>query len=890
MKAGVILVGIACLAPLARADSTLVRRVSLELPAAEAGRLKRYVTLREGEPWDPASARRTVELLYATGEFEDVAIDTEAGPEGMVVAIRPRPSPRLVEVRVEGDLVRSARELRALTRLRAREPLWPSRLADAGREVTRALVAAGYLEARATAEARPAADPFTGADLVFRIASGPRVRVARIVFEGVSGPELTLLGGLSRPRLGAPFVRAKAENAAATMRRRLVEAGRWGASVSVRDVYDPSLAQVDLFFSVNPGPISILEIEGASFPRALEKEVGQILREGGLRRDAQEAAGERLEAALRRRGHRDAQVRGREEARPFGVAVVYEAHSGPAATAGAVRLEGFDDKPPALATREGAPVEEATLQEDVRTLIRSLEDRGYSEARVESVVPEEGGEIPVVFRANPGPRSLIETFTVDSPVTLPAEESHAALRTRSGQPYRLRELAADRNTLLAAYRDAGYLDAAVTPDVAFSDDRSLARVTLRVEPGPRTELGTVVVSGLGRTREEVVRRELRLEEGQALGLGRLLESQKRLGALGIFDRVSIAELGSERSGPRSVVVIADEAPRTTFSYGVGYSEREYLRGSLEATWRNLGGLDRTVTAYARGSFRGSRFLLGYREPYLFGKKRDLYLAGFREEEDRTGFAFKRTGVLGQTVTRLGGHTSLSFRYTYQATRVFSLEIPLDEVDRQFRTYTLSGPSLSVVNDQRDDALDPRQGLFVGADVQSSFRFLGGARFVKGFLQAATYRRLRAGLTLALSGRLGLARAFGQGEPVQLPLPERFFAGGDYGPRGFKTDFAGPVEEGSGGELVPTGGNALLFGGLELRYDLRRALSLAAFTDAGSVYPRVSDIDLSEVFYTTGVGVRYKTPVGPVRVDWGYKLNRRPGEGAYRIHVTIGNAF
>ena len=222
--------------------------------------------------------------------------------------------------------------------------------------------------------------------------------------------------------------------------------------------------------------------------------------------------------------------------------------------------------------------------------------------------------------------------------------------------------------------------------------------------------------------------------------------------------------------------------------------------------------------------------------------------------------------------------------------MFSLEIPLDEVDRQFRTYTLSGPSLSVVNDQRDDALDPRQGLFVGADVQSSFRFLGGARFVKGFLQAATYRRLRAGLTLALSGRLGLARAFGQGEPVQLPLPERFFAGGDYGPRGFKTDFAGPVEEGSGGELVPTGGNALLFGGLELRYDLRRALSLAAFTDAGSVYPRVSDIDLSEVFYTTGVGVRYKTPVGPVRVDWGYKLNRRPGEGAYRIHVTIGNAF
>jgi outer membrane protein insertion porin family len=580
----------------------------------------------------------------------------------------------------------------------------------------------------------------------------------------------------------------------------------------------------------------------------------------------------------------------REEARPFGIAIVYEAHPGPAATVAAVTVEEYPGPPPPLLSRVGTPVEERILQEDVRALVRSLEDQGYSEAQVESVVPEEGGEIPVVFRARPGPRSVIESFSVDAPVALPPEEKRSELRTRAGQPYRLRELAADRTTLLAGYRDAGYLDAMVTPEVAFSDDRARVKVTLRVEPGARTDLGTVVVAGLRATHEDVVRRELTLEEGKPLGLGRLLESQKRLGALGIFDRVNIAELRQESGGRRSVVVVAAEAPRTTFSYGVGYSERELLRGSLEVTRRNLGGRDRTLTAYARGSFRGNRLLLGYREPYLFGRKRDLYLAAFREEEDRTGFDFRRTGLVAQTLTRMGEHTSLSLRYTIQDTRVFKLEIPLDEVDRQFRDYTLSGPSLSIVNDRRDDPLDPRRGSFLGADLQSSFRFLGGARFLKGFLQAATYNRLRPGLTLALSGRLGLARAFGSGEGVQLPLPERFFAGGDYGPRGFRTDYAGPLEVGSGGTLVPTGGNALVFGGLELRYDLRKTLALAAFTDAGSVYPLVADLDLGTVFYTTGLGVRYKTPVGPVRVDWGLKLNRRPGESPYRFHVTIGNAF
>jgi outer membrane protein assembly factor BamA len=867
-----------------------VQRVTLDLPKATAARVKRYVTIREGEPWDAAAVRRTVELLFATGEFADVPVDVVDGPSGLEITIRPRPSPRLLAVKVEGDAVRSARELWNLTRLHAGEALWPNRLDAASLEVTRALVAAGYLQAQVRAEARPARDPFLGSDLVFHVAAGPRARVARLEVEGVLIPERSLLEGTAEPPPGAPFVRARAEKAARAMQRRLVEAGRWGAQVEVRDVYDPSTAQVDLVFAVAAGPIAVIEIQGASFPRALEKQVEQLLRDGALRKDSQEAGGERLEADLRRRGHRDAQVHVREEERPPGVAVIYDVKPGPAATVSSVHLEDFEGIPPTLATRVGLPLEEATLEADVRTLTRALEESGHSDARVESVAPEGGGNLPVVFRARPGPRSLIDAFAVDAPLDLASGEGRFALPSRVGQPYRIRELAADRNALLGAYRDEGYLDVIVTPDVAFSEDRTLARVRLQVEPGPRTEVAEVVVAGLRQTREEVVRRELKVEAGKALGLSRLLESQKRLGALGIFDRVSLTDQSAGSGSARSVVVAVDEAPRTTFSYGVGYSERELLRGSLEVTRRNVSGLDRTLTAYARGSFGGSRFVLGYREPYLFGRKRDLYLAGFREEEERTGFSFRRAGALVQTGSRLGDHTSLSVRYTYQDTHVFDLQIPLDAVERQFRNYTLSGPSVSLVDDRRDDALDPRHGTFVGADVQSSFPLLGGARFVKGFLQAASYRRVRPNLTLAFAGRLGLARAFGEGELVQLPLPERFFAGGDYGPRGFKTDYAGPLELGSSGELVPTGGNALVFGGLELRYDLRRTLSFAAFTDAGTVYPLVSDLDLKDIFYTTGLGLRYKTPVGPVRVDWGYKLNRRPGEGPYHIHVTIGNAF
>jgi outer membrane translocation and assembly module TamA len=195
----------------------------------------------------------------------------------------------------------------------------------------------------------------------------------------------------------------------------------------------------------------------------------------------------------------------------------------------------------------------------------------------------------------------------------------------------------------------------------------------------------------------------------------------------------------------------------------------------------------------------------------------------------------------------------------------------------------------VVWDDRDDPLEPRRGLFLGADLQLSATGLGGESFVKGFLQATGVHRVRADLVFVMSARLGLASTFGSEGPL-LPLPERFFAGGDYGPRGFPVDGVGPQVVGSDGELYPTGGNALLLGGAEIRYNLTRALQVATFLDVGNVYPEIADLTLPELRRSAGVGVRYKTPIGPVRLDWGYVLDRQPGESASRFHLTIGHAF
>jgi len=354
--------------------------------------------------------------------------------------------------------------------------------------------------------------------------------------------------------------------------------------------------------------------------------------------------------------------------------------------------------------------------------------------------------------------------------------------------------------------------------------------------------------------------------------------------------VTLSELDPERPLRRDVVVNVREASVTTLAYGLGYAERDLLRASVEASRRNLFGMDRTLSAFARGSFRGSRFLLSFREPYFLGKKRELYATAFWEEEDRVTFDFNRLGGLLQTARNLTDHLSFISRLAFQKTRVYGIEIPIEEVDRQFRNYTVSGPSASVLYDTRDDPLEPRRGRFVGADLQLSLRALGGSSFMKGFLQSASYHRIAGHATLALSARLGLSRTLGQGEPLLLPFPERFFEGGDYGPRGFAVDTAGPQEAGTNGALFPTGGNALVFGGAEMRVDLGQRFALGTFLDSGNVYSLVRDLDLGELRYSAGLGLRYRTPLGPIRVDWGYKLNRQAGESKSRFHITIGNAF
>jgi outer membrane protein insertion porin family len=870
-------------------EGEAVGSVRIEAPGLDAASFAPYVELEAGQPLAATRIRHIVDLLYATGELADVVVEAERGATGLQVVFRLVPAPLLADVRVEGEGVVTPKQILHLARLAPREPLWPARLDAAARDVAVSLANDGYLEARVTAAAVSVPG---GSDAIFTVHAGQRVVVSEVKLAGapLAGAAPPWLAAGVRP--GHTFRRARVGAAAEAMRKELVSHGHWRASVEVREAYDPARGRVALTFEVDPGPITTVSFEGDRLPSGLPGRVEAVLREGRMRGDAVEEATDRIETDFRSRGYRNVVVTHREESRPPRSFTVFDVKAGPVALVEAVALIGIPESLRSLlATRPQEPLEDRVLEADVRTLTRALEDDGYAEAKVELEAREGGGEISVVFRGRLGPRILVAQYSVETP-GLDADAATRNLRVTPGQVYRARDLVLDRTDLLARYRDAGFLQAEVRPEVELSADHTAAQVALRSVPGTHVFVDHIVIRGLEHTQQEVVRRELLIREGGPLSLQSQLDTQRRLGALGIFDRVHLSEMDPESVERRSLVVDLDEAPRTTFAYGVGWAERERLRGNIEVTRRNLFGMDRSLSAFVRGSQLGNRVLLTYREPYLFGKRQDFFGTVFREEEQEPTFSFLRFGGSVQAVRSLPAHWSLVLRYLHQHTKVFDTKVPLDEVDRQFRTTTFSGPSVAIFEDTRDDPLDPRKGRFFGADLGMSTGLLGSDSFMKGFVQLAGYRRVTSRATLALSARLGLARTFGVEPAARLPLPDRFFAGGDYGLRGFKLDTVGPLEPSSANPnvLLPTGGNALLLGGSEMRFDVGRYVSFAAFGELGNVYSLVSDMSLHDLRYTAGLGIRYKSALGPLRVDWGYKLNRRPGEQPYRIHVTIGHAF
>ena len=351
--------------------------------------------------------------------------------------------------------------------------------------------------------------------------------------------------------------------------------GRWRAAVELRETYDPGRGIMDVVFQVTPGPRMTLEVRGATLPsqaprgRARARARGRSDERqprGGGGADRDTPAGRGLPGG---RPCAPPRSRARPERRSCTSCARARAPPSPAWSSGAPRPSSSRG----LRTQPGRPLVDAALEEDARAPRLAPRGAAGTSRRASSPrSPEEGGRLDVVFLAQPGPRALVTGVDVEGPPLPPSGDDRGPeeLALRPGPPYRLRDVARSRDTLLTAWRRAGYLDARV-------------RARGGALRGPRRGAGDAWWSSPARARSSstscspasaapgatVVEREMALRPGEPFSFERVLESQRRLSGLGIFERVTIAELDPERERRRDVVVSVQEAPAHELVVGGG---------------------------------------------------------------------------------------------------------------------------------------------------------------------------------------------------------------------------------------------------------------------------------------------------------------------------------
>lgn len=525
------------------------------------------------------------------------------------------------------------------------------------------------------------------------------------------------------------------------------------------------------------------------------------------------------------------------------------------------------------------------LRVDLQLLENFYQNNGFIDIKIAEPVVEinrQAGAIAITIPiANEGEQYKIGTITLRADEVFGEEDLRQMVRIKTGEIYSREMVRQDILTLTEAYTDRGYAFADVAPTVAIDQQTRLVNLSFDARPGPRVYIGRIDILGNERTRDFVIRRELRIDEGELYSGSKLRRSRQRLTNLQYFEEVKIDTKRRTEEGLIDLDVEVTEQSTGQFTAGLGFSSIETVVFTASVTQRNLFGRGQSVSVQARVGAISQDFSLSFVEPWLFGKPITAGFSIFRRSVDFRTFDTRRTGFSLTLGRALGEFTRVSATYLFEILEIDDLAESASELlEQQEGTSFTSSITPRIVYDSRDNTFNPAQGSLHSFDVE--FAGLGGDnRYYKIVGESTWHYPLPFGLTGFVRGRFGFGAGYAGSD---VPASERFFLGGPTTVRGFDFRDIGPQDlDGN-----PLGGTSFVQFNLEIGRSFARLLRLVVFLDAGNVYDSDNEFDLGELRRAAGFGIRIITPVGPVRLDWGFKLDRRPGEDLVELGFLLGN--
>jgi outer membrane protein insertion porin family len=536
-------------------------------------------------------------------------------------------------------------------------------------------------------------------------------------------------------------------------------------------------------------------------------------------------------------------------------------------------------------------VQRQRLDEDVDRIIQFYNDHGYVQARVESsetVVDRVKAEATIRIVVVEGPQFKVGGVDVTGNQVLPAEEIRKRIELQTADVFSRSKLRDSVTKITDLYSAVGRASADVNPVTMQDLPNRVVNLVFEITEGPETYVERINISGNTRSEEKVLRREIPMAEGDLFTSQKLARAKQRLTNLNYFDKVEAKTVPGSSKDKIIVNIEVTEKPTGLFSIGGGYSSQDGVLGTLDLSQRNFLGKGWEVFLRLRGGQKLQTGTIGFTEPWLFDRP---LAAGFDIFNNRRILPDYTVNSLGGDVRLghpIGEYSRWNAIYRVSQDRISDVN-PLGspELLSQEGTHLTSLVGLNLARDTRDSIFDPTRGntQSIGID----FAGVGfGSKFVRS-VATTTYFQPLPWLEHVLSFRLMAGYAFGWSKEP-LPLFERFYLGGSNSLRQFKSLQVSPKD--SSGTRI--GGNSEVLGTIEYQIPLFFGLKAAIFYDVGNVWgPDVSAgtrIDITDVRHGVGAGFRWASPFGPIRVDYGVKLDQKNGESFGSFNFSAGSSF
>ena len=865
------------------------------------------IVVSPGDRLAPEGLQRSIERLKRSGRFSAIHVDAPETPGGVAVAFTLTPVRRIKDIKIDGAFPLLEREILNVMTVYTGDAYDPDGLEAQETAVIELYKREGYIDP--TVEVTP--DPETEDGhviLTVDIDKGLHYDVALLDIEGNTAfSDLRLKARLDTwpasflPGVAGRYVAAdlKADVKNLTEFYR----GKGYADVAISSTAPTTTQRVPITLTVVEGDRYEIEFAGnGAFTGwwTLSRDI--TLFETGNRngtglRKSVKAIRERYRAA----GYREATVEAVDLESPEGVRRIrIEIHEGLQTTVSAVRIEGnraFDDdkirkqmvtRPPSW-LHNGAFVEKE-LAADADAITALYFKEGYRETEVKTEVDwsDDRDQVTVTVRIDEGDQTTVRSVSIEGDLPIEEPAAREALSLTPGVPFREYMVTSDENALAAAVSEAGYPHVKVDGAFSITDDGTGATVTYTVSPGASVTMGEVFVTGNFKTRDRVILRELEILPGSPFSPRQLLETERNIRDLDIFDSVRFKALGLEdQSDTVHLLVSVEEAKPYSISIGGGYDTERGLFAHARGENRNFRGLDLDTWIAGDVSEIGYRAETGLREPRLLGSKVAAAVGAFAEDRDEHNQAFS-TRTLGAYVSFDRPfwdhfHAGVDFRGVQREQRRHD---PDDDTytDAELEPRTVLTASPSLTFDSRDSVFNPKKGIYSTAMVDIN-RGLDNDldNFMKYRFDLRGYVTPLSRLTFALRGQVGSIEPYGGADKV--PDDQLFYLGGTSDVRGFDENLLRTAGDGT-----PWGGQQSVLGSVEARIDIGMSLELALFYDVGRISDIYGDEGSDDFRSTAGAGLRYITPIGPIGFLYGHKLDREADESSGRWHLSFGYTF